>query len=140
MLDAVLTIGEVAREAGLKTSAIRYYESIGVLPEPERDAGQRRYAPDAIGRLRLIGVAKQAGFSLAETRALLAADADGAVHAELRELAALKLPRSRRRSSARRRRASGCSPHVAARAARSTIASCSPEAPALPAQNPFRWA
>jgi len=35
-MDATLTIGEVARRAGLKTSAIRYYESVGVLPQPER--------------------------------------------------------------------------------------------------------
>jgi MerR family redox-sensitive transcriptional activator SoxR len=88
----VLRIGEVARRAGLKTSAIRYYESIGVLPEPERHAGQRRYRPETIRRLQVIDVAKQAGFSLEETRALLAADADKTAHAELRELAVRKLP------------------------------------------------
>lgn len=87
-----MTIGEVARAAGLRTSAIRYYESIGVLPEAERHAGQRRYGPDTLQRLRVIEVAKQAGFSLGETRALLAADADSSAHAELRALAARKLP------------------------------------------------
>jgi MerR family redox-sensitive transcriptional activator SoxR len=42
MNDTTLTIGEVARRAGRKTSAIRYYESIGILPEPDRASGQRR--------------------------------------------------------------------------------------------------
>jgi MerR family redox-sensitive transcriptional activator SoxR len=87
----MLTIGELAREVGLRTSAIRYYESIGVLPEPERHAGQRRYPRAAICRLELVQVAKRAGFSLAQTRDLLAADAGGAAHAALRELAARRL-------------------------------------------------
>lgn len=89
---AVLTIGEVAREAGVNTSAIRYYERIGVLPAPERQGGQRRYTPETVRRLGVIDVAKEAGFSLDETRALLHADADSAAHAELRELADRKLP------------------------------------------------
>lgn len=89
---AVLTIGEVARRAGVNTSAIRYYERVGVLPEPARVSGQRRYGPETVRRLGVIDVAKQAGFTLDETRALLHADADSAAHAELRELAARKLP------------------------------------------------
>ncbi len=89
---AVLTIGEVARQAGVNTSAIRYYERVGVLPEPERVGGQRRYTQGTIRRLGVIGVAKQAGFTLEETRALLHADADSAAHAELRGLADHKLP------------------------------------------------
>jgi MerR family transcriptional regulator, redox-sensitive transcriptional activator SoxR len=89
---AVLTIGEVARQAGVNTSAIRYYERVGVLPEPDRVGGQRRYTHETIRRLGVIDVAKQAGFSLDETRALLHADADSAAHAELRDLADRKLP------------------------------------------------
>lgn len=92
MPEAVLTIGDVAREAGVNASAIRYYESLGLLPVPERHAGQRRYPPQIVQRLGVIDVAKQAGFSLEETRALLTADADRAAHAELRALAARKLP------------------------------------------------
>jgi MerR family redox-sensitive transcriptional activator SoxR len=38
-----LTIGEVARRAGVATSSIRYYERIGLLPKPDRAQGQRRY-------------------------------------------------------------------------------------------------
>jgi MerR family redox-sensitive transcriptional activator SoxR len=93
MSDAVvLTIGEVARQAGVNASAIRYYERVGVLPEPERVRGQRRYTRATVRRLGVIDVAKQAGFTLDETRALLHADADSAAHAELRALADRKLP------------------------------------------------
>jgi len=92
MSDTVLTIGEVARRAGVNASAIRYYERIGVLPAPERLSGQRRYAPEIVRRLEAIDVAKRAGFTLDETRALLAADGHRSAHAELQELAARKLP------------------------------------------------
>ena len=47
MDEATLTIGQVARQAGLKTSAIRYYEFVGLFPEPERESGQRLYGADA---------------------------------------------------------------------------------------------
>jgi MerR family redox-sensitive transcriptional activator SoxR len=88
-----LTIGEVARRVGLKTSAIRYYESRGVLPEPVRESGQRRYTPDTLRRLQVIDVAKRAGFSLDEARVLLSAeDDDEPAYARLRELAQRKLP------------------------------------------------
>ena len=48
MDDANLTIGEVARRAGLNVSAIRYYEAEGLLPEPPRSAGQRRYPGETL--------------------------------------------------------------------------------------------
>lgn len=74
-----LTIGEVAKRAGVATSRIRYYERIGLLPEPQRYGGQRRYSPEVLGRLGFIGVAQSAGFKLREIRELLAGidDADG---------------------------------------------------------------
>jgi MerR family transcriptional regulator, redox-sensitive transcriptional activator SoxR len=93
MDEATLTIGEVARRAGLNTSAIRYYESVGLLPEPERQSGQRRYGDDTLRRLQVIDVAKRAGFSLAEARVLLATGHGGPpAYAQLRELAERKLP------------------------------------------------
>jgi MerR family redox-sensitive transcriptional activator SoxR len=93
MEDVTLTIGEVARRAGLNTSAIRYYERVGVLPQPERSSGQRRYGAETIERLRVIDVAKHAGFSLDEARLLLATtDGDDPAYAQLRELALRKLP------------------------------------------------
>ena len=60
----MFTIGQVAEQAGVAASAIRYYEREGLLPEPERIGGQRRYNEDAVRRLEVIGVAKRAGFSL----------------------------------------------------------------------------
>jgi MerR family redox-sensitive transcriptional activator SoxR len=61
----------VAERAGVRPSSIRYYESIGLLPEPERSSGQRRYTSDVVARLAAIAVAQQAGFSLQEIAALL---------------------------------------------------------------------
>jgi MerR family redox-sensitive transcriptional activator SoxR len=93
MQEAQLTIGEVARQAGLSTSAIRYYESVGVLPEAAREGGQRRHTADTIGRLHVVHVAKRAGFSLDEVRSLLeTTDAGAPAFAQLRELAQRKLP------------------------------------------------
>jgi len=90
---ATFTIGEIARQARLKTSAIRYYESVGLLPEPERESGQRRYGAETLRRLQVIDVAKRAGFSLDEARVLLATGHGGPpAHAQLRELAERKLP------------------------------------------------
>jgi len=81
----VLTIGQIAGRAGLNASAIRYYEREGLLPEPERTGGQRRYTEEALRRLQVIDIAKRAGFSLDEVRSLLD-EPDRA-----RELAAHKL-------------------------------------------------
>jgi MerR family transcriptional regulator, redox-sensitive transcriptional activator SoxR len=88
-----LTIGQLADRFGLNTSAIRYYESAGILPAPARESGRRRYGSDAVRRLEVLQVAKRAGFSLDEARVLLAgADAGSPASASLRELAARKLP------------------------------------------------
>jgi len=65
-----LRISDVARQAGLQASAIRYYEQIGLLPKPERESGQRRYDEAALYRLALIQRARQLGFTLAEIREL----------------------------------------------------------------------
>lgn len=65
-----LTIGEVARRAGLLPTTLRYYESIGLLPNPTRENGSRRYTPEVFERLQMIQTAQQAGFTLAEVRVL----------------------------------------------------------------------
>ena len=65
-----LTIGEVARRTGLRTSAIRYYEKIGLLPKTQRISGQRRYEHDVFNYLAVIDVAKRAGFRVDEMRHL----------------------------------------------------------------------
>jgi MerR family transcriptional regulator, redox-sensitive transcriptional activator SoxR len=92
-VDETLTIGQLAQRFALRTSAIRYYERVGVLPEPARVGGQRRYGPDAIRRLEVLEVAKRAGFTLHEARVLLhGADAGTPAFTALRELAERKLP------------------------------------------------
>jgi MerR family redox-sensitive transcriptional activator SoxR len=67
---AELTISEVARQVGLQASAIRYYESIGLLPRARRVSGQRRYDTTALYRLALIQRARRLGFTLPEIRYL----------------------------------------------------------------------
>ena len=93
MQEATLTIGDVAGQVGLKTSAIRYYERVGVLPAPDRVSGQRRYTAETVQRLHVIDVAKRAGFSLADAKLLLRSTDGGApAFPQLRELALRKLP------------------------------------------------
>jgi MerR family redox-sensitive transcriptional activator SoxR len=65
-----LNISEVAREVGLRSSAIRYYEKIGLLPPAERKGKQRRYDTTALYRLAIIQRARQLGFTLDEIRQL----------------------------------------------------------------------
>ena len=66
----MLTISDVARQVGLRPSAIRYYEQIGVLPRPQRASGQRRYDDAALYRLATLQRARQIGFTLDEIRKL----------------------------------------------------------------------
>jgi MerR family redox-sensitive transcriptional activator SoxR len=70
-MQSGLPIGEVARAAGLAPSAIRYYERAGLLPKPGRQSGQRRYGAETAARLRIIQLARAAGFTIAETRTFL---------------------------------------------------------------------
>ena len=67
-----MRIGTLARETGLNTKTIRYYESIGVLPTPERQAnGYRDYDHGAVERLAFIKDAQAAGLSLTEIHWIL---------------------------------------------------------------------
>jgi MerR family transcriptional regulator, redox-sensitive transcriptional activator SoxR len=65
-----LAISDVARVFGLRTSAIRYYEQIGILPPPMRKNGQRRYGNNALFRLAVVQRARETGFTLEEIREL----------------------------------------------------------------------
>jgi len=65
-----LTISQVAGQIGLRPSAIRYYEQIGLLPPAQRMNGQRRYDPTVLYRLAIIRRARQLGFTLTEIRQL----------------------------------------------------------------------
>ena len=71
-----MTIGEVARRAELRPSAIRYYEKLGLLPKPPRQSGQRRYDPRVLERLAIVRFAKFAGFTVADIRLLLEGSPD----------------------------------------------------------------
>jgi MerR family redox-sensitive transcriptional activator SoxR len=66
-----MLIGEVARRSGLTASTLRYYERAGLLPAPARSSRRRQYEPRVMGRIRIIQVARDAGFTISETRAFL---------------------------------------------------------------------
>ncbi len=68
----MLSIGTLARRTGIKVQTIRYYEQIGLMPEPGRtEGGQRRYGDDELDRLSFIRHARQLGFALEAIRELL---------------------------------------------------------------------
>jgi MerR family redox-sensitive transcriptional activator SoxR len=66
-----LSIGQMAAKADLNASTIRYYESVGLLPSPERKNGHRRYDEGLLDRINFIKVAQQTGFSIQEITVLL---------------------------------------------------------------------
>lgn len=66
-----MTIGVLAERAGVRPSAIRYYERLGLLPAPPRQSGRRSYDPDAIAQLAVIQFALMTGCSLRETKRLV---------------------------------------------------------------------
>lgn len=91
--DAVLTIGELARLTGKRASSIRYYESIGLLHQPSRVSGQRRYGVETVRTLAVIDVAQRGGLSLDEIKLLLeASPKKRSSVTRLRRLAEQKLP------------------------------------------------
>jgi MerR family transcriptional regulator, redox-sensitive transcriptional activator SoxR len=90
-----LSIGEVAKRTGVRTSALRYYEEAGILPAPARVSGRRRYDADTIHRIDVLRFAQQAGFTLEEIKTLfhgfgaetpLSTRWRSLAHAKLREL------------------------------------------------------
>ena len=89
-----IAIGELSRRTRCNIETIRYYERIGLLPQPYRPGGRyRRYDADDVARLRFVRRARQLGFTLDEVRALmrLAGDDGDEVRAEARSLAAAHL-------------------------------------------------
>ena len=79
-MSATLKIGELAKRSGVTTKTVRYYELLGLLPEPERtDSGYRLYDEKDVERLVFIRKANALGFSLTDVAATLAvADSHGA--------------------------------------------------------------
>jgi MerR family transcriptional regulator, redox-sensitive transcriptional activator SoxR len=88
-----LTIGEVAERVGIRQTAIRYYEEIGLVRPPPRAGGWRRFTPEAVDRLRVIRTARELGFTLEEIQLLLEGfSPDTPPPVRWRELARRKLP------------------------------------------------
>jgi MerR family transcriptional regulator, mercuric resistance operon regulatory protein len=86
-----LTIGKVARAAGVNVETVRYYQRSGLVSEPPWPPGSvRRYSDETVARLRFIKRAQELGFTLAEVRRLLALG-DPQSCAKARALAAEKL-------------------------------------------------
>jgi DNA-binding transcriptional MerR regulator len=74
MEEDMLTIGEVARQAGVATSTVRYYERRGLLAPDTRRSGQRRYRAETLRLLVFIGMLQDAGLSLDDIDGVLAAE------------------------------------------------------------------
>ena len=89
--DELIAIGQLARQSGMSVSRIRFYEARGILAEPQRHAGRRRYPPEVLNQLAIIDAAQRVGFSLQEIRDLVWGRGDPA-HERLRQLAIHKLP------------------------------------------------
>ena len=87
-----LGIGELARQVGMRASALRYYESLGLLPQAARVAGRRVFPASTVRRIALIRMAQRAGFSLADIRRLLSAGGDRGATGQWRALAERKIP------------------------------------------------
>lgn len=89
-----LTIGRVAREAGVGVETVRFYERRGLIERPPtpRGGGYRRYPPEAPARIRFVQQAQRVGFSLSEIRELLSLRADPRAECgDVRERAMAKL-------------------------------------------------
>jgi DNA-binding transcriptional MerR regulator len=88
-----LSIGALAKLTGKSAPTIRYYEQIGLLPEPVRRSGRRMYSHAAARTLAVIETSQRAGLTLDEIRILLSASpSDSAAIDRLREVAERKLP------------------------------------------------
>jgi len=98
-MDARYAIGALARQTNTQVQTIRYYEQIGVMPEPVRTAGgQRRYGQAHLDRLAFIRHSRELGFSLDQIRSLLdLADRPDRTCAEADKIAQENLRAVRRR-------------------------------------------
>jgi MerR family mercuric resistance operon transcriptional regulator len=86
-----LTIGALAKAAGVNVETIRFYQRKGLLPEPDKPyGGIRRYGADEVARVRFVKSAQRLGFSLGEVAQLLRLE-DGTHCREAAELASARL-------------------------------------------------
>jgi DNA-binding transcriptional MerR regulator len=89
MTDELLTIGELSRRTDVATSALRYYDELGLLRPTTRVSGHRRYSPEAVGVVGAVLFLRDVGFTLDEIRRLMAARSTSP--RSWRELARLKI-------------------------------------------------
>lgn len=88
-----MQIGELAERVGINASAVRYYESIGLLPRVARKSGWRQYGDEDFKRLKVIHTARRIGFTLEEIKQLLDEFPESADPTERwRRIASKKLP------------------------------------------------
>ena len=88
MPQALLTIGELADRTGVATSALRYYDEIGLVRPARRESGRRLYTSSAVGLVGVVLLLREVGFALGDIRRLLRSGSTGRVW---RDLAAKKL-------------------------------------------------
>ncbi|MCL4470893.1 MAG: Hg(II)-responsive transcriptional regulator [Gammaproteobacteria bacterium] len=124
MQDQDLTIGIVAKQAGVNVETIRFYHRRGLLPVPQKPlGGVRRYNQGDVARVRFIKSAQRLGFTLDEIGQLLKLD-DGTHCAEAREIAEHKLADVRARLEDLRRIEAALKRLVEACQARKSKVSC----------------
>ena len=99
MRASTFSIGQLSKATGVHIETIRYYEKIGIIPDPPRSRGGRRQYDEAgLRRLGFIYKSRQLGFSLAEIRTLLAlVDGDTITCADVRKLTLTHAARARRK-------------------------------------------
>lgn len=87
-----LPISELAEQARVRASALRYWEERGLLPGARREGGRRVWPATTVRRVALIKMAQRAGFTLAEITQLLAEDTAPSATRQWRDMATRKLP------------------------------------------------
>ena len=70
--SGLLSIGELAERTGVATTALRYYDDLGLVRPTARSSGRRRYAPSAVMEVGVVLFLREVGFSLAEISTLVA--------------------------------------------------------------------
>jgi len=70
----ILDIGEVSARSGIKPSALRYYEAVGLIAAVSRHGLRRQFGPEVLVQLKLIAMGKSAGFSLEEIAGMFGQD------------------------------------------------------------------
>lgn len=87
-----MTIGDLSRRTGVPQSALRYYETTGLLPAPPRLGGRRVYDPAVLTQVQVITAARELGFGIREIRVLVEKDSTASITDRWRALARRKLP------------------------------------------------